>query len=419
MTTSIRNSTRGFTLIELLVVIAIIGILVALLLPAVQAAREAARRMSCSNNLKQIGLALHNYHSAYRQLPLHMGGTRRLPPTASWFSAYGDDCNMMMLSIFVGLTPFLEQQALWEQVRNPNSVDLSSPGTVRTPSWPSMGPTPTDEDNRVVLVNQRNTAYPPWMTEIPTLRCPSDPGIGLPAMGRTNYAASLGDALHFTDNGPYWFNLRGDPKIIVHRPSLLNIRAAGRGVFVARIETRFRDISDGLSNTLMAGEIATDLGTRDIRTLAHSLIGFAPLRENPIACRGDIDPRRPRFWRSTLIDVLASNQGRGFRWASGLQPYTAINTILPPNSETCMSLEDSTPGVLPPSSQHPGGAHGLLSDGAVVFITDSIEAGNSASGTVMHGGANNRQPGSKSPYGLWGALGTKGSGETIEEALSN
>ncbi len=418
MSPSIRKPKPGFTLIELLVVIAIIGILVGLLLPAVQAAREAARRMSCSNNFRQVGLALHNYHSAYRQLPMHMGGTRRVPPTGSWFIEYGDDCNMMMLSVFVGLTPFIEQQPLWEQIQNPNAVDLSAPGTIRRPSWPAMGPTPTDEDNAIVMVNGRNTAYPPWMTEIPTLRCPSDPGTGLPAMGRTNYAVSLGDALHFTDNGPYWFNLRGSPRITVHRPSMLNIRAAGRGVFVARMETRWRDISDGLSSTLMAGEIATDLGDRDIRTMPHSLVGFAPLRDNPIACRGDIDPQRPRFWMSSLTEVLAANQGRGFRWASGLQPYTAINTILPPNAETCMSVEDTAPGVMPPSSRHPGGAHGLLSDGAVLFITDSIEAGNSASGTVIRGGVGNRQPGSPSPYGLWGALGTKGSGELVEQALT-
>ncbi len=212
-----RNGrSNGFTLVELLVVIAIIGVLVGLLLPAVQAAREAARRMSCSNNFKQIGLGIHNYHAAYQQLPVHMGGTRRVPPTGSWFSSYGDDCNMMMLSVFVGLTPFIEQQAVWEQISNPNSVDLSAPGTTRSPSWPAMGPTPTDEDNAVVIVNTRNTAYPPWMTEIPTLRCPSDPGVGQPAMGRTNYAACLGDALHFTDNGPYWFNLRGTPTIANH-----------------------------------------------------------------------------------------------------------------------------------------------------------------------------------------------------------
>ena len=136
----------GFTLVELLVVIAIIGILVGLLLPAVQAAREAARRMSCSNNFKQIGLAIHNYHSAYKQLPMHSGGTRPSPAAGGWWQP-GDGSNRMRLSIFVGLTPFMEQQALWETISNPSVVDLDNPGTPRTTPWPAMGPTPTDEDN--------------------------------------------------------------------------------------------------------------------------------------------------------------------------------------------------------------------------------------------------------------------------------
>ncbi len=363
------DALPGFTLVELLVVIAIIGILVGLLLPAVQAAREAARRMSCSNNFKQIGLGLHNYHSAFKQLPMHMGGTRRLPPAGSWFDSYGDDCNNMMLSIFVGVTPYIEQQALWEKISQRNAVDLFAPGTRRTPPWPQMGPAPTDEDNTVGSgVNLRNTAYPPWMTEIPTLRCPSDPGTGLPAMGRTNYAACLGDALHYTDNGPYYFDLRGSPTIEIHSASDQDIRAAGRGVFVARITTKFRDVLDGLANTIMAGEIATDLGDRDISTLAHSLAGFSELRDDPTVCRGDIDPVRPKYWHPSVTALLAANQGRGYRWASGCQPYTAINTILAPNKETCMSIGDTTPGVLPPSSRHSGGAHILMADGAVIFI---------------------------------------------------
>ncbi|MFK8115423.1 MAG: DUF1559 domain-containing protein [Rubripirellula sp.] len=410
--------TQGFTLVELLVVIAIIGILVGLLLPAVQAAREAARRMSCSNNFKQIGLAFHNYHSAYKQLPIHMGGTRRVPTQGSWFSSYGDDTNNMMLSVFVGLSPFFEQQGLWEQISNPNINDLQNNST-RTPAWPSMGPAPTDENNVVQLgPNARNTAYQPWMTEIPTLRCPSDPGVGLPAMGRTNYAACLGDALHFTDNGPYYFDLRGDNKPTYHSGSVRDIQAAGRGVFMPRIETKFRDVLDGLSNTVMCGEIATDLGKREARTLPHTFAGFGGLRNDPPSCRADLDPQRPGFWAPGVTDVLATNQGRGFRWASGLQPYSAMNTILPPNAETCMSLGDTTPGVLPPSSRHQGGAHVLMSDGAVVFMTDSVEAGTPNVPTVRDGGTGNSSPGQSSPYGLWGSLGTKDSGEVIEEQLN-
>ncbi|MCC9600809.1 DUF1559 domain-containing protein [Stieleria sp. JC731] len=418
----IRNSSgsKGFTLVELLVVIAIIGILVGLLLPAVQAAREAARRMSCSNNFKQIGLAAHNYHSAFKQLPTHMGGTRRLPAQASWFSGYGDDCNMMMLSVFVGLTPFFEQQGLWDSISNPNSKDLNNPNTPRNPPWPAMGPTPTEEDNDVVIVNQRNNAYPPWMTEIPTLRCPSDPGQGLPAMGRSNYAACLGDALHYTDNGPYWFNLRGWPKIEVHTASNESVLASCRGVFVPRRAMKFRDILDGLSNTIMMGEIATDLGDRDVRTLTHNFAPgtFTGLRNNPLSCSPDIDPERPSFWDPSLTDVAAGNQGRGFRWASGCQPYTAMNTILPPNSHTCMSLGDTSPGVLSASSRHQGGVHVLMGDGAVVFLTDSIEAGNPSIGTVATYGTGPRSPGSPSPYGLWGSLGTRANREVISESLN-
>ncbi|MFG0287793.1 MAG: type II secretion system protein, partial [Rhodopirellula sp. JB044] len=97
-----NRARSGFTLVELLVVIAIIGVLVGLLLPAVQAAREAARRMSCSNNFKQIGLAVHNYHSAYNQLPINKTGTGILPGTNWW-----DDstiANNQQLSWLVGLT---------------------------------------------------------------------------------------------------------------------------------------------------------------------------------------------------------------------------------------------------------------------------------------------------------------------------
>ena len=149
---------RAFTLVELLVVIAIIGVLVGLLLPAVQAAREAARRMSCGNNIRQIGLAMHNYHDTYKKLPMQNGGTRDV--------VAGIPDNKLELSFLVPLTPFVEQQPLWEQISNPNQV---SGGTI---IYPPMGPEP-----RFTLASHSAGRYEPWMTEVGTFRCPSDPTV--------------------------------------------------------------------------------------------------------------------------------------------------------------------------------------------------------------------------------------------------
>ena len=155
------RNRKGFTLVELLVVIAIIGVLVGLLLPAVQAAREAARRMSCSNNFKQIGLGIHNYHSTYKQLPKHGTGTKR--GTAGNAT---NNYNRLFLSYLVPILPFVEQQALWEKISNPSVETVpgtSMPGSVLGGMWPPMGPSPW------------RTQYVPWMTQVPTYRCPSDP----------------------------------------------------------------------------------------------------------------------------------------------------------------------------------------------------------------------------------------------------
>ncbi len=382
---------HAFTLVELLVVIAIIGVLVGLLLPAVQAAREAARRMSCSNNLKQLGLSIHNYHSAYNQLPMHGGGT--------WVdgAAIGSDTtNRMDLSIWVGLTPFFEQQALWEQISNPMN-----------PAFPAMGPE-TDE-----------ATYGPWTTEIQSLRCPSDPGTGLPAFGRTNYAACLGDSVEYMDQGP--LGIVSDTTVTLSNLSVhaQEARAACRGAFVSHDRTAFRDVLDGLANTIFVGEITTDLGDNNIRTIAAiGNDGAELIREEPDFCVHDglISTTRPKFWDTGAATLAPSAHGRGYRWASSGTSFSGFNTILPPNRELCFGgATASSHGVASTSSQHQGGAHVLMGDGAVKFITDSIIGGDVHHENVWSGGTAESAPGSQSPYGLWGALGTRASKETIGE----
>jgi prepilin-type N-terminal cleavage/methylation domain-containing protein/prepilin-type processing-associated H-X9-DG protein len=411
------NSPRrhGFTLVELLVVIAIIGVLVGLLLPAVQAAREAARRMSCSNNFKQIGLGIHNYHSAYKQLPTQGTGTHIYPGRDLWDNDPGRELSANhRLSYMVGILPFVEQQALWEQISN--GMNINADGSAKSPPWLPMGPHP----DRV--------QYIPWATEIPTFRCPSDPGVGLPALGRTNYACCEGDsAVHSRDPYLNIDELAEDPTVTfpysVDNGHATQSNGSQRGMFVNTRDMRFRDCLDGLANTIMGGEITTDLGDNDNRTTLPTNVGAhaAPAEKNQ--CRLDpsyaepyVDPSRPRFWLPTGLTKNIT-WGRGYRWHDMMPVYTQMTTVLPPNKLLCSDGRDHRDLVSPPSSRHQGGVHVLMGDGAVVFITDSIEAGNKNAPQVSHR-PGSPPPGSPSPYGLWGALGSWASKEVIEEQLN-
>lgn len=426
---SMKNRLKsGFTLVELLVVIAIIGVLVGLLLPAVQAAREAARRMSCSNNFKQLGLGIHNYHSAYKQLPTHKSGTGSANGT-NWDIAT-DNNNRQELSMLVGLIPFIEGQALWEQISNPLDADGDGTGTF---IFPAMGPTP--EGGVTETQSTAAAFYDPWATELPFLRCPSDPGTGLPALGRTNYAACLGDSIACVTHGSTPNNLARNSSRVAQRS-----RAGQRGAFVPRQKAAFRDILDGLSNTIIMGEIATDLGDRSTITSAASGLGSDALLNTPGNCgtaTGALaDPERPQFWSTTPLTptINAGSIGRGFRWADGNPIYSVMQTILPPNSPICSGntgvmnnadppvlsaalTVDKNYGLMSASSRHQGGCHVLMGDGAVKFVTDSIEAGNRNAANVSFDGTPvlGNVPGSRSPYGLWGSLGTKASKEVIQE----
>ncbi len=432
---SVTASCLGFTLAELVVVSAIVAVMVTLLLPAVQAAREATRRMSCSNNAKQIGLGLHNYHSAFNALPIHGTGPTNENTNDADASERTDGTGFtrLELSCFVGLLPYVEQQAIWDTVTNPLVVP-----NPRRPSrpfrFPAFGPRPNVVE------------YTPWATNVSTYRCPSDPGAPQAALGRTNYAACVGDGMFRMDLGIAIHgsvltgaaNAMGRWLIGTNRRTVARAQCGLRGAFVPRKRMTFAEITDGLSNTIAIGEIATDIaslsgmgGGQDIRTTAATFGDFLSTLNNPKRCAegptNRINPERPRFWLPGDTGYSSPDFRRGVRWADYLPVVSQFNTILPPNSELCWGRNSFEFGVAPASSNHQGGAHVVMCDGAVKFITDSIDAGNSrqpcvycdAAGSALDstalGPTSPNIPGSPSPYGLWGALGTRASKEVIDQ----
>ncbi|MEP4681216.1 MAG: DUF1559 domain-containing protein, partial [Rhodopirellula bahusiensis] len=404
-----RSQRRnGFTLLELLVVTGVIGILIGLLLPAVQAAREAARRMSCSNNLSQIALGVAQYHDAFGHLPPHGTGT---------FNNANDPLttNQFRLSFLVSITPFVGRVPLWEAISEgyvgdpPQGIaddtsiesygmDLGMmDGSEERHTYPPMGPAPSI------------SAYEPWQKELALFRCPSDPGAGLPALGRTNYAACLGDAIQGLDEGLWTHDGT------TWSPSgKLQMEATGRGMFVPRMITSYDDVRDGLSSTVMLGEICTDLGDKDIRTSPSLNNGWGGgVLDDAKICWTQKDPDRPMFWDVTAGSVqlpTSSAQGRGFRWADASPLMTGFNTTLPPNEAICFGGDETTIGTLTTSSRHQGGTHIAMADGAIKFITDSIDAGYVETSVIL-GGEGEQAPWSPSNFGLWGALGTRDQGE--------
>lgn len=329
---------NAFTLVELLVVIAIIGVLIALLLPAVQQAREAARRMSCSNNMKQLGLAVHNYHDTYLALPARQGGTNWSGGSATAYPRW---------SAFVGLLPFIEADNRYDQIQAGGFH-----------AWHANA----------------NSGY---VGEIPAFICPSDGLFSGTGTDRNAQYSPLNYGLNMGDNYSINFDsTRPDQNI--------------RGIFGYLTYTRFNEITDGLSNTMGMSEIiVAPTGDMLGRAVGNSTTA-------PLACRAYMTGNR-----YTSGSLIAQFRCHGQRWQDGRPGYCAITTILPPNSATCSSQTSS--GIYSASSRHPGGVLSMFMDGSVRFVPETIDTGNLSLSAVTSG---------QSPYGVWGALGTKSGGET-------
>jgi hypothetical protein len=395
--------------VELLVVIAIIGILVGLLLPAVQAAREAARRMSCSNNFKQIGLGLHNYHATYDTLPAGAGGTHQGP--AAGFTANGVAVaaaslhHNTLLSGLVPLLPFIEQQPLWEKISNPMRV---SGGTFQ-----SMGP------NGVTSP----TAYFPWGTQVGTYLCPSHPAPAAFAnYGKANYLFCYGDGIFLvgtTMNTTWATGMPAQPGSKRGMFARINFVTTGGAVKVQG-QFSFRDCLDGTANTIAMAEACFTQGRREIIGNVVSVNGLAPgagsFPYTATNCKASPNPLRPAYYPTTLpsgqTQSLNTGEGHGLAWASGNFIFGGINTVLPPNGPSCRgagaTLADQLTAVSTAASYHRGGCHVVMNDGAVRFVTENIESGNPNAVSVTDASGN---AGSESPYGLWGALGTRNGSE--------
>jgi len=368
-----RNSRprNGFTLVELLVVIAIIGVLVALLLPAVQAAREAARRSQCSNNLKQFGLALHNYHDVYGLFPPRRGGSGNAIDSGTDLARVSG--NYDRKSGFIFLLPFLEQRPMADIVANG--------GTMNGVTFPKDGP-----------AGWYGTKFTPWATQLKVVTCPSDQIIGLGSgVGKNSYAFSIGDCPGAASGNNRW-----------------NISTTNgtRGVFGGSQRCKgFKDIVDGSSNTIAMSErvwgknlgLVTATG-QDVRTATATNV--SNIFTNPGSCYASATGKR-------FVGVQIKARF-GAHWSDGQAERCGFTTILPPNAPSCVydanGNADSQGGVLSAGSYHPGGAMGLMADGSVRFVSETINTGNLAAAWIPDG---------PSPYGVWGAMGSTAGGEPV------
>jgi prepilin-type N-terminal cleavage/methylation domain-containing protein len=372
---------RGFTLVELLVVIAIIGALIALLLPAVQAAREAARRMTCQNHIKQFALALHNYHDVNNSFPAGRGG-----PTSPNATNTDPETNYNHFwgALFY-VAPFMEQQSRYDVYRSVCNSTASGCGAI------GQCPPPFGEYAPV-----RDVVFYPGPS---VYLCPSDPSgknPGYPTASWGNDAYKSAGKNYMTCIGD-WSRHNGNASR--HNHQVANAREYTRGMFGSLVWFGMESCTDGTSNTAFLSERCKAPGPDSPLLRGSGVYGNAsPSSTNPSVCSAVRNGN----------EVIPPSSGGIINPMTGTYAYdgrianAGFTTITPPNDPTCMNASNAGNGIVPPNSYHAGGVNLALTDASVRFISDTIDVGNQYTGTSAAG---------SSPYGVWGALGSKDGGE--------
>jgi prepilin-type N-terminal cleavage/methylation domain-containing protein/prepilin-type processing-associated H-X9-DG protein len=369
--------TRGFTLVELLVVVAIIATLIGLLLPAVQSAREAARRSQCSNSIKQLALAVVAHDSANREFPPPCGNGKFQKLSASGGNT---NINWWYYGWIPRVLPFNEETALYDRVTE----------------WVKAGNLPN------------SAAGSPSLTQPRGLQCTSDPGFGLGAgvandFGDTNYRCNRGDLIIDKNAGSPWRSPFGGQGFQTNGTYLDNCS--------------MKKITDGTSKTIMLAEAVVGINgsTHPISGLAAGVTmtkvaspGNSATPYGALACSTQ---RGASGYTGATTNAANGNSGQN--WGHGDPPFGAFYTVLPPNGPSCTATAANGvanfPSVISASSFHPGGVNVAMCDGSVRFMAETIDAGDPAQTTTLPMANTSR----RSAYGIWGALGTHRSAENL------